>query len=137
MKRPALALVLLLLGLAAWGQPLEYAVNSAVVEWDAPTTMDNGTPIPAGEVVSYEYGIAPLSSRAVFVVQGTGTATQGTVTAPAEGSWLVGVRTVRVVGEYRALSPILWSDDPANPEGGFVIVYAAAYGSPAAMRFRL
>lgn len=137
MKRLALALVLVLMGCAAFAQPIEHAVNAAVVEWDAPAAMDNGTPIPAGSVVSYEYGVAPLSNRDAFVVQGTGTATQGTVTTPTEGAWLVGVRTVRVVGDYRALSPILWSDAPANPGGGFVLVYAAAYGSPAAMRFRL
>ena len=137
MKRAILLFALLLLvGLAGYGQATPHWANAAVVEWDAPTALSDGSPIPAGEVVLYDVLVAPMADRASFIAQSQVSVAESPVTAPGPGDWLVGVRSVRIIDEQQLPSTILWSDDPSNPEP-FFLRYALPYGEPGSIRFRL
>ena len=125
MKRLALALVLLLVGLAAHGQTV-YHANAVVVAWDAPTTLADGSPIPAGEAAAYEVLLARDGQTATPAVVGETTAVTAPVTLPQPGDWRIGVRAIRTLGGQRYLSAITWS--------AFVVRYVLPYSEPGPVR---
>lgn len=117
------------------------AANEKTVAWDAVTTLEDGTTIPAGSAITYEVFRAG-EGRTNVTAAGATSSTQFTVAFPAEGKWLVGVRAKRemtdpnnpatVITEYSATS---WSDDPvATTPGPFGIITFKKPASPKGMR---
>lgn len=114
------------------GQTVVYT-NSAVVTWDNATTYTDGIPFQPGDIISYEVVITRPGNKANFTILGEVPAGPFTVTVPQEGDWLVGVRTVRVVGTERLISDFLWSDGTPNP---FVLRFYKGPGAPKNLRLQ-
>jgi hypothetical protein len=99
-----------------------HIANQATVGWDAVTQLDNGDPLPAGDVVQYVVLLAnaltdPNKTNPAEV--GTVTALEYTVTLNVEGRYLVGIRAERIVeGTKVSESIVAWSDDPAYVANG-------------------
>ncbi len=96
--------LLLLLGIAVSGRAQTVVeTDSVVVAWDAVATLEDGRPVPGGDIVSYEvyrtaFPIQRPGDPAAHISQGVTTATTMTVTFPDEGEFAVGVRTLRLIG---------------------------------------
>ena len=112
MKKIALILLLCLPLLMA--QTVVY-VNSAVVTWNLSAGLADGSAFLPGDVITYEVVIARPADKVHFTLLGTTALPPYTVTLPAEGDWVVGVRTIRVAGTERLLSEFLWSDGTTSP----------------------
>ena len=118
-----------------------YTANQSTVEWDRVTTLSNGDPLGAGEVVKYRVYLKNAvngGTPAVVSPAGDVATNSFTVTLNTEGSYFVGVSAVRydstdtVLGE----SSIAWSDDPtvcANSED-FGIRYYFLPANPGGLR---
>jgi hypothetical protein len=110
----AILLAVLFIGGIAQAQQW-YPANQATVMWDPVTTIDNGSPVPAGDVIKYHLWAAPASDPAKTNKNDMGTTdqTQMTLTFQAEGRYYAGVQTERWVGGVlESQSAIGWSDDP-------------------------
>ena len=85
--------------------------NQATIAWEAVTTLSDGTPLPAGDALSYRVFTKMLPSAAE-VVAGDTTQTQYTLTFSAEGRYVVGIQAIRVPAGTTSeqKSPITWSD---------------------------
>jgi len=127
MKKLLLALMLCgLLVLPGWASAVTYyAPDQATIAWDAVTTLSDGNPIPAGDVVAYK---VYLSHDGITIVGEPVevTATQYTITFPAgEAIWFAGVSAVRIPQgtDIKSESSIIWSNStdatmvPGGPFG--------------------
>ena len=91
-----------------------YPANQATVAWDPVTTIDNGSPLPAGDVIKYHLWATPSinMTKANPTDMGTTEAAQMTLSFPTEGRYFLGVQTERwVAGAMESSSIIAWSDD--------------------------
>jgi len=98
-----------------------YPANQKTVGWDAVATLDDGSPIPAGETVRYQiYIVKEGQSKDTKINLGNTVNTQFLVTLPAEGKWFVGVQSERLdaTGVLITQSQIVWSEDPAYCQNG-------------------
>jgi hypothetical protein len=116
MKRLALALVLLLVGLAAYGQTVYYR-DHATLMWDAVTVDAAGDPFLPTDIVVYEVyiydyvqGVANPQNPAVLTLVGTTAAAQQLIVFPYRTTWAAGGRTkVTDAGGNIKYSPFAWS----------------------------
>jgi hypothetical protein len=90
-----------------------YGPNQSTIGWDASPGLSDGNQVPGGDTISYRVYTRRLPGGADVFVADT-TAFQYTLTFSVEGSYLAGVRTVRIPagenGEVEVLSDIIWSD---------------------------
>ena len=118
--------VLMIVSVVGYSQDIHWA-NQVTIEWDIVTTMTNGDPIPAGDVITYrvwqrlngvEDEIAEVSI------------TEYTFTFIHEGIYTAGVQTVRYPenGDPPLISGINWSDvnGVMTPNPFFLGYYLAA-----------
>jgi len=90
-----------------------HTANQATVGWDAPTTFQNGDPIPQDAVLEYDLYTATLADHSDAVKVGHSTSLTGVLSFTAEGNYIVGVSAVRVVsGSPIGSSDIAWSNVP-------------------------
>ncbi len=113
-----LAILLILLAPLLMAQDIVYK-TSAIVEWDAVTTLGNGDPIPAGWAMSYEvylstqYPVVDEQDPAAHSLAGATAATQlGPITVDWYEHKAVGVRSKLVDGADVYYSEIGWSYVP-------------------------
>jgi hypothetical protein len=93
--------------------------NQASVEWVAVTTLDNGDPFPATDILEYTVYIAnattdPNKDNPAEV--GTTQDVTYAITLNVEGQFYVGVEAIRKLADDTVVntSPISWSDDPTK-----------------------
>jgi len=110
-----------------------HPANQATVGWDQVTTMDNGQPLPAGDVVKYTVYLTQDMSKVTYdIVAEDIEVTQQILTFTSEGRYLWGASASRWVdGELVGMSAISWSDDPEAAEVPFGFV---RFGAPADVR---
>jgi hypothetical protein len=133
-RRLAIIVAFLIVALAAIGQTIVDA-NAVQIAWDAVTTLDNGDPIPAGDIIAYEILVAPSGDKGAAISQGEVTNTQTTVQLATEGVFVIGVRTIRVVNGTRYESPINWSDvNGVNTPDPFLVRLYRPPAVPAGLR---
>ncbi len=106
--------------------------SSAVVEWDAVTTLGNGDPIPAGWAVEYEIFISDPETSI-----GTITATEIDIPVTWNTHRYVGVRTVMNDGTTIHYSDINWSNvNGAQTPDPFVLCEPQGPAVPLGLRVR-
>lgn len=124
-------------------EPIKVVVpDQSTIEWDAVTTMADGSPITAGQTVSYQVflGDYPIpegqnrNDRQQYMLLATITDTTYTISFPGEGVYLVGVRSVRTISGADVVSSISWSDDPIVALIPWYYVFAMAYAQPMGLR---
>lgn len=110
-----------------------YTTNQATVAWDAVAKID------PSDTVKYQVylRIGTTGDGAPYGAELT--ATQTTISFSTEGSWFIGVRTLRyVTGEATPVpsATISWSNDAGvcSPQGPFGIKYHVAPGSPIGLK---
>ena len=121
----ALFFVFLLSVSSAYGQ--EWHVGTEMpVEWDAVTTLTDGSDVPPGDVVGYAFYLTdfvtdPDKSSPSLIDEITGT--QYTVSLDPFRWHLVGVQAIRrtSLGIEVSRSTIAWSDDPVSAPEPFGI----------------
>ena len=109
-----LTILMLIVFTLAWGQEIVHT-NQLTVAWDAPTELDTGEPIPAEDIIEYEVWVRDAADEVTYI--GRTPALQYTVTMPYEGTFDIGVQTVRMISTGEEVySGINWSDvdDPAG-----------------------
>lgn len=109
--------------------------NQFTVQWDAVTTLSDGSALPSGSSIKYEIFLANADTDANKTNPSLITATpisglSYTLTLNTEGRFLVGVRTLRFDSnnERAAESDIGWSDDiniAPNPFGIYYVLIPA------------
>jgi len=116
--------------------------NQATVAWDAVTTLEDGTVIPAGDVIKYNVYLAnfktdPNKENPSLLTTTPIVDLQYVITLNTEGRYLVGVSAVRFDSEGTLLeeSEVNWSDTNGeytpNPFG---IVHHVPPGKPKNLR---
>lgn len=100
-----------------------HTANQATVAWDAVTTVDNGDPLPATDTIEYVVYLAnaitdPDKNNPVEIE--TTTSLQSVITLNVEGSYWVGVKSVRKIADGTNVgeSRVAWSDNPADCKDG-------------------
>lgn len=118
-----------------------HIANQVTVAWDAVTDRSDGTPLPTGDGIEYVvYTANELTDpdkQNIGDPVWTGTATEATLTMAVEGSFMVGVRAIRMVdGVNVGESDISWSDNPAavSDEGEFGLRYWLPPGIPGGIK---
>jgi len=98
----------------AFSQEIHWA-NQVTVEWDAPTLLIDGTPIPIEDVIAYNMYLRPDGATTEPVV-GTTSELSYTYTLP-EGVHEAGVSALRYIAGTGTPfeSTILWSKDADPP----------------------
>lgn len=107
--------------------------NQLTVAWDAVTTLDDGTAIPANYSISYRIYTALGNSSATPIPGAVTNSTQATVTFATEGKYVIGVKAIKLDSTSTEISEsaISWSDDPLVVSGGtFGAVYYLAPSGP-------
>ena len=128
-----IVLILALLIAAAWAvypQNVVYT-NSVVIAWDAVVFLEDGSPIPAEDAITYEVFRSLTGGTAVSV--GSTPNLAYTVTFDTEGEYEVGVRALRYVAamDVTLESAINWSGtNGTSTPSPFVIVYAVPPAAP-------
>lgn len=93
-------------------------MNQSTVSWDAVTEMQGGVAIPETDIIEYKIYLSnaitdPDKTNPAEIE--TVNATSYTITLVDEGSYFVGLQTVRSLadGTFAGESIIGWTDDPA------------------------
>ena len=108
----------------AWGQEIVYT-NQITVAWDAPTELDTGEPIPPEDIIEYEVWVRDAADEVTYI--GRTSALEYTVTMPHEGTFDVGVQTVRMISTGEEVySGINWSDVD-DPVGSTPVPFVARF----------
>ena len=136
-----LAACITVLGLAtgAFGQEWHTA-NQATVEWNATTTLVDGSDIPADNTAEYALYLANAvtdpGKASPVLVQDNIAALTYTITLSVEGSYFVGLETIRkdAEGIEVSRSARIWSDDPAAVTTPFGIIYVLSPSSPTGLQ---
>ncbi len=104
-----------------------YPIEQKTIAWEAVTTLSNGDPIPAGDVIKYDVFIEDLNSS-VQTNLGETDQTSYAITFPYDGEFRTGVRSIRYIdkngdgaidqldGGLNIKSTITWSDIVGIPE---------------------
>jgi hypothetical protein len=142
-------LFVIVLVLFAWGflfskivkaQPVFRTANQATIAWDAPTTMEDGNALGAGDVLEYNIHLAnfvtdPNKTNPTLVTPTPITATTHTITLGVEGKFIVGVSAHIVGTADEKWSGIAWSDDANAVSGGeFGLQYFIRVSFPTGLR---
>jgi hypothetical protein len=106
-------LVVILLSLFAFATPASavdtwYKTLSGTVAWDALTTYEDGSPLDAGDVVTYNVYMKNVTSGVQTKI-GSTSATSMAIVIPTRGKYRLGVQTELSASEQSAIG---WSDDP-------------------------
>lgn len=137
MKKLFIILAILLITSFANAQTW-YDVNQVTFAWDAVTTLSDGTPIPAGNTVKYQVYTKPNSVSTGTKTGNEITATQLLISFTAEGSYFLGVESLRYSGTtlINKSASIAWSDVASNCQGGvaFGVNYWKSLMQPANLR---
>ena len=125
-----LALTSVALGATTWT-----VANQSTIGWDATTLLDDGTPIPAGDTVTYRVYIKKDGETGDGTQAYETAQLQQTITFGQEGRWLVGIQAVRAPEnnpDNIQVSQIVWSntEDVALVPVAFGFIY---YMSPRAV----
>ena len=116
-----------------------FTADSLSVDWTAPTTLIDGSPIPVGDIIKYNLYIKDaINPQAIeeLIVSNLMVQTY-LVKFTKEGRFFIGVCAVRYIGgiTYIGESIIAWSSDPVytlnNPFGG---VYYISPSPPTGLR---
>lgn len=112
----------------AYGQVRKVVPNQVTVGWDAVTTLQNGNPVPAGDLIKYEIYLAdyPVAEAdrenpAAHTLLGETDAVEWLVTLQNEGNYAVGIRSIRYVDgdtvdpDKRIENGFGWSDIDGVP----------------------
>jgi hypothetical protein len=138
-----LILTLVIALAAGWASAVEWkTTNQITIEWDAPTTLIDGAPIPTGAIIKYDIYLAnaltdPDKANPVKLTAAPIEALQYTLTLNAEGRYLVGVKAVRMDadGATLAQSETNWSDvNGAMTPNPFGLVHYLAPMAPGNLR---
>lgn len=97
-----------------------YDANQVTFAWDAVTTLSDGSPLPSGNTIKYQVYSKPNSVATGTKVGSEITATQLLISFTTEGSYFLGVESLRYSGTtLLSKSPTAaWSDVAANCQGG-------------------
>ncbi|MDD1778548.1 MAG: hypothetical protein LUQ65_10305 [Candidatus Helarchaeota archaeon] len=103
-----------------------FTADRLAIQWDTPTLMTDGTPIPAVDVIKYNIYIKDATNPLTLpeLIASDLTVLTYTVQFPRQGRFFIGVTARRYVGgtDYAGESAGAWSNDPAftggNPFGG-------------------
>ncbi len=135
-----LAILLILLAPLLMAQDIIYT-SSAVVEWDAVTTLGNGDPIPAGWAMSYEvyfstqYPVVDEQDPAAHMLLGATSAIQyGPIAIDWYEHKAVGVRSKLVDGADVYYSEIGWSYVPEVTDGNPFLYVKLSLPRPTGLR---
>ena len=104
MKKLLFIGLMLIMAMGLWAQEIVYT-NQVTIEWDVVAPM-------GGDTISYEVYRAPHPAGSPEELLGETTDLFYTVTFTVEGTYILGVRTVRTIIETgeRLYSDINWSD---------------------------
>ena len=99
--------------------PSSALAATATVAWDPVTLLVDGASLPPGQTFQYKIYIRADPSGIPVAASQLINGTQATVTFVSEGSYDLGVSTVRMEGTaVLDESDIGWSNDPAVAAGG-------------------
>ena len=123
-KRITIILAIVFMLMASTASAVIWKNASLVpIAWDAVTTLENGSPIPAESAVNYviyivpESGIADADNQKIEVGQTTDTTFNIVMTN--EGNYYFGGKAERFVNDVKVSeSAISWSFVAANNQGG-------------------
>ncbi len=121
-----LAVTLIFLAPFAFAVDQWNTANQVTLAWDPPTTLQDGSPIPADSTLKYRvYLKTNKGMQAVALTDQL----QTTITFSEEGDYLLGVEVIRMVnGEIVGQSDLIWSDDPKYTLNGKT--FGVRYFSP-------
>ena len=97
----------------AWADDIWYPANMCVIGWYPITTLDNGNPLPAGDLIDYNiYLKVEHTGEAAFQFQTSGVTC--VLTIPYDTQCRVGIQAVRTPlnTTEEVLGIISWSDNP-------------------------
>ncbi|MBA7494470.1 hypothetical protein ES702_05046 [subsurface metagenome] len=89
--------------------------NQVTLTWRAVTTMEDGSAIPEGDVVTYEVFLVPKTGDKIAdrILKVETIETEATLTFDLEGLFFLGVRAVRSKAGTRLISSkVSWTDNP-------------------------
>ena len=140
MKKKLLVLVIVAMAIVA-GQvhaQVMYDANQVTLGWDAVTKLSNGSTIPASDTIKYQVYTKPNSISAGQKVGAEITATQLLISFSAEGSYFLGVESLRYQGTTLISKgpTISWSDTASVCKDGiaFGVNYWLTIMSPGGLR---
>jgi len=91
-----------------------HTANQFTVAWDAVTTLEDGTPVPANSTVSYKVYTKPDGAPSPITEVASVTVLEATITLSTEGKYIIGIKAIRSVDAVQVSeSTISWSDDSA------------------------
>lgn len=99
--------------------PIWKTADQTTVKWEVVTGLTDGSPIPAGDIVTYQLYTKKSDGSNIVKSGSPISALSGIVTFIAEGQYFYGVSAIRktISGEI-VESSISWSDNPANMKDG-------------------
>jgi len=95
--------------------------NQVTLSWDPVTTLENGDPIPDGNVIKYEIFHVPENGSKTldYKLLGETLDPNYVLTFADEGNFILGVRASRWINNIlRGTSVINWTDDPSVMKDG-------------------
>lgn len=113
-----------------------WTANQKTMEWDAVTTLTDGSPLPAGSTIKYICYIKTVSNSTPVQV-GASDIPRFTYTFTVEDKYFLGVKSQRLIsGAVVTESPISWSNDPLYAQGGTIFGVSFYYlpASPGGLR---
>jgi len=113
----------------AFGQSISWKVaNQATFEWQAVTTMNEGDPMLPTDVVTYQPWAKKSDGTNIMKIGAPTNAPTATLTFTQEGSFFVGVSTIRTVADGNKIESIVsWSDNPLVVTNNSVFGYKFYY----------
>lgn len=131
MKRVFLIIIacLLLAGVAYTDE--WHPTNQATVRWDAVTALSDGSPVPAGDLVTYQLFTRSVQTGIEASVGPPVSTIESTITFTIEGDYHIGIRAIRTVPPAGELpervftSSMGWSSDPLIAKDG--ITFGVSY----------
>jgi len=89
--------------------------NQVTLAWAPVATLENGEPIPDGNIIKYEIFYVPDNGNKStdYSLLGETLDAEYVITFTDEGSFILGVRATRWINEQlRGKSEIVWTDNP-------------------------
>jgi len=90
--------------------------NQVTLSWEPVTALENGQPIPDGNVIKYEVFYLPENGNKAGALSPLGETPDSkyVITFTEEGNFILGVRATRWINEtLKGKSRIAWTDEPA------------------------
>lgn len=119
MRNLLIVVVLAILSSSIFAEPQIVNENSITIEWDAVTTLLDGSPLPTGETISYRVFMASDTTMPDTLV-GETMDTFIVINFPTEGKYNIGVVAVRATGGIEiestwAIMEVEYKQLPAEP----------------------